>query len=58
MEPGVITVMRSCGDGGAVVRGLSGAVFTAAGMRSQGKKRGVRAVIYRGRMVVEEEREP
>ena len=50
--------MRSCGDGGAVVRGLSGAVFTAAGMRSQGKKWGVRAVIYRGRMVVEEEREP
>jgi hypothetical protein len=33
MEPGVIMVMMSCGDGGTLVWGMSGAVFVATGMR-------------------------
>lgn len=60
----MITVMMNCGDGKVLVWGLSGAVFMAAGTRSQGKNQGV-IVIYRaikvrtgGSMVAGEAREP
>lgn len=46
MEPGVIKVMMSCGDARALVWGLSGAVFMAAGMKGQGKNQGIRIDIY------------
>lgn len=64
MEPGVIKVVMSCGDGGALVWGLFGAVFMAAAMRGQRKNQGIRIVIYlairahtSGRKVAEEESE-
>lgn len=41
VEPGVTEVMMSCGDGGTLVWGLSGAVFTTAGTREgSGKESG------------------